>query len=136
MARADTEDEREQETSNHDQSDKRDGDSSETRSSDGHRSEGPDGGRQRPKKRLPGLQVFERSKEQLEVITGRSSDSVSAFSPSDEGWDLTIEMIEVEKIPPTTNVMASYHVEVDDEGNILEYQLASRYIKGQPGEQS
>jgi hypothetical protein len=135
MARSETKDEQGQNSSKVDDSDKKD---EPKNRSDGKR--GEDGsqsdGSRRPRKRLPGLQVFERAKEQLAVITGRSPDSVSAFAPSEDGWELTIEMVDIEKIPPTTSVMASYGVEVDDEGNILEYQLVDRYTRGQSREES
>jgi Gas vesicle synthesis protein GvpO len=84
-----------------------------------------------PRKRLPGLQVFERCKEQLSVVTGREADTVSGFSPSEDGWEVIVEVVDIEKIPPTTSVMATYEVIVDDEGNLLEYHLASRYTRGQ-----
>ena len=84
-----------------------------------------------PRKRLPGLHVLERAKEQLGVMTGRPPESVSSLEPSEDGWRLTIEVVEIEKIPDTTNVMARYEVEVDDDGNLLGFDLLHRYTRGQ-----
>jgi hypothetical protein len=127
MARQKTEDEQQEKTKQKDSDKKGEGRTAGGKTEDGS---GRDGAR-RPKKRLPGLQVFDRAKEQLTVITGRDPDSISAFAPSEDGWELTIEMVDIDKIPPTTSVMASYQLEVDDEGNILEYQLMDRYVRGQ-----
>jgi hypothetical protein len=88
------------------------------------------------RKRLPGLHVLDRAKEQLAVLTGRMPETVSSLAPSDDGWRLTIEVLEIEKIPDTTSVMASYGIEVDDDGNVLEFDFLSRYNRGQMDSES
>ena len=85
----------------------------------------------KPRKRLPGLNVLDRAKEQLAVLTGRMPETISSLAPSDDGWKLTVEVLEIEKIPDTTSVMASYAIEVDDDGNVLEFDLLARYSRGQ-----
>jgi Gas vesicle synthesis protein GvpO len=83
------------------------------------------------KRRLPGLETVERAKQQLSLMTGRHADSVSAIGRAEGGWRMTVEVVDLERIPPTTNVMASYEAEFDDDGNLVEYELVRRYTRGQ-----
>lgn len=85
----------------------------------------------------PRFEVIETGIVQLAALIGREPDSVSGFGRSydDEGWRLTVEVIEMERIPESTSVMASYEAELDDDGNLLEYRQRRRYYRNQSWEQ-
>ncbi|TVL89300.1 gas vesicle protein [Streptomyces sp. SAJ15] len=68
---------------------------------------------------------------QLRELLGRSPDSVSALKPTDEGWEATVEVVEVERVPDTTSVMASYRVSLDESGDLVAYERTRRYTRGQ-----
>ena len=76
-----------------------------------------------------------RAMEQLEELTGEEAVSVSALGKTDDGWRLRVEIVEVEKVPPTTNVMGSYEVELDEDGELIGYELVRRYHRGQVDEE-
>lgn len=78
--------------------------------------------------------AVERAREQLALLTGKGADSVSGLERSDEGWHMTVEMVELERIPPSTSVLATYEADLDPEGNLLEYQRARRYYRNQADE--
>ena len=40
-------------------------------------------------------------------------------------------MVEIERIPDTSSVMASYRVSLDSQGQLLEYERIRRYARGQ-----
>jgi hypothetical protein len=90
----------------------------------------------RPKEH-PRFEVIETGVVQLAALIGREPDSVSGFGRSydDEGWRLTLEVVEMERIPESTSVMASYEAELDDDGNLLEYRQTRRYYRNQSWEQ-
>ena len=88
----------------------------------------------RTKGGLGGMDAARRAKEQLEELTGHEADSVSAMSRTDDGWMIRVEMVELERVPPTTNVMGSYEVEVDRNGELASYELIRRYHRGQVGQ--
>ena len=44
---------------------------------------------------------------------------------------MTLEVVEVERVPPTTSVLGSYEALVDPEGNLLEYSRVRRYVRSQ-----
>lgn len=95
--------------------------------------EGPKGGGPRPEP-LPDLDVLQGAKDQLMVLTGRYADSVSGIRRSGNGWNLKIEMLELERIPVSTSVMATYLVQLDHQGNVVGYELEGRYLRGQTEE--
>jgi len=82
---------------------------------------------------LPGLDAARMAKEQLQELTGHPADSVSAMTRSDDGWLVRVELVELERVPPTTNVMGSYEVELDGNGELMGYELIRRYHRGSVG---
>src|SRR5438034_1195069 len=57
--------------------------------------------------------ITQLAKAQLADLIGRPPESVSGFMRDEDGWRVTMEVVEVERIPPTTSVMASYEALVD-----------------------
>src|SRR4051794_24677625 len=87
------------------------------------------GGRRR--RRLPAVQVVRQGVEQLREITGRGPDTVSGIEPTEDGWILQVELVELERVPASTSVLATYEAELDEEGNLLEYRRVRRYFRNQ-----
>ncbi|WP_042387441.1 gas vesicle protein [Streptacidiphilus melanogenes] len=82
-------------------------------------------------RRVSAASAMRNAAEQLAELLGRTPDSVSALKPTDEGWQADVEVVELERIPDTTSVMASYRVTLDEEGELLAYQRIRRYTRGQ-----
>ncbi|OLZ69573.1 MULTISPECIES: gas vesicle protein [Streptomyces] len=68
--------------------------------------------------------------EQLAQLLGRPPDSVSSLKPSQDGWVAQVEVVELERIPDTTSVMASYKVVLDEDGELISYERTRRYTRG------
>ncbi|MBO0681769.1 MAG: gas vesicle protein, partial [Candidatus Dormibacteraeota bacterium] len=47
---------------------------------------------------------------------------------------VTVELLEVSRIPPTADVLGSYEVEVDQRGQLLAYRRVRRYSRSQTGD--
>jgi len=69
--------------------------------------------------------------EQLTQLLGRAPQSVSALKPTDQGWEALVEVVEVERIPETSSVMASYKVVLDPAGGLMGYERVRRYTRAQ-----
>jgi hypothetical protein len=69
--------------------------------------------------------------EQLTELLGRTPDSVSALKPTEQGWEAAVEVVELERVPETTSVMASYQVVMDPAGKVLAYERERRYTRSQ-----
>ena len=80
------------------------------------------------------VELIARAKDQLRVLTGYRVDSVSGFTKSDGGWHLSVTMVELPRIPPVTDVLAGYEVDLDAAGEIVSYHRGRRYVRGQVGD--
>jgi len=67
---------------------------------------------------------------QLAQLLGRPPDSVSSLKPTDDGWEAQVEVVELERVPDTTSVMASYKVTLDPRGQLVAYERTRRYSRG------
>jgi hypothetical protein len=71
--------------------------------------------------------TVQRAREQLETLLERPVESVSAFERTQDGWFVTLEVVEVSRIPESTDVLASYQMELDDDRNLRRYDRVRRY---------
>jgi len=66
---------------------------------------------------------------QLAELTGRSPDTVSAIERTDEGWRVEVELVELERVPSTTNILATYEVQLDNDCSLVGYRRLRRYFR-------
>ncbi|MFG2225097.1 gas vesicle protein [Streptomyces sp. NPDC048644] len=85
----------------------------------------------RAARRVSAPRAMRYAVEQLQELLGRAPESVSAMNPTEDGWQADVEVLELERVPGTTSVMASYRVTLDEEGELVAYQRIRRYTRGQ-----
>jgi hypothetical protein len=100
-------------------------------SSDGS-SDGPSDGA-RPK--TSPMRIAAAALEQLAALTGRPSEGVVGIERDGEEWVVEIEVLELRRIPNTTDVLARYRVTADDSGDVTGYHRLQRYVRGAAGEE-
>jgi len=72
--------------------------------------------------------------KQLSQLTTRPIQAVVGVERSkDQGWMVTLEIVETARIPNTTDVLAEYEVDVSEDGELLSYRRARRYLRGKVG---
>jgi hypothetical protein len=84
--------------------------------------------------RLSARELTRSARETVEDLTGFSPETVSALQWDGETWLVTVEVCELERIPNTTDVMATYVVQLDDGGGLLGYKRTRRFPRGQADE--
>jgi hypothetical protein len=62
---------------------------------------------------------------------GCPAEGVVGIRKADDGWVVTIEVLEVGRVPETTDVLASYDVTVDGDGEVTGYRRVRRYLRSQ-----
>ena len=82
-----------------------------------------------------GPEIAQMAKEQLAKLTGLTPETVSALSKDEEGWHVTVDMIEMKYVPDTGDVLASYEALLDGRGNLLCYERTRRYRRDQVTEE-
>jgi hypothetical protein len=78
--------------------------------------------------------VISKARAQLRELTGRPTEAVTSVERDDEGWILSIEVVELTRIPDSTSILGSYEVRVDSDGNLIQYGRTARYHRNQAGE--
>ncbi|GGS95166.1 gas vesicle protein [Streptomyces griseoviridis] len=76
------------------------------------------------------MEVLREARAQLAELTGMTAESVSSFEQTEDGWALEVEVLELERVPDTMSLMASYQVELDSEGMLTGYRRVRRYERG------
>jgi hypothetical protein len=94
---------------------------------------GRDSGGPKGAGRLSGIRAAALAQEQLEQLIQRPCESVSGLSRQPDGWAVTLEVVELERVPPTTDILATYRVELDQQGELMGYERLSRYYRNQAG---
>jgi hypothetical protein len=79
--------------------------------------------------------VIARAREELEDLSGYKVDSVSGFEKTEEGWRLTMTVVELRRIPAATDVLGSYEVILNGTGDIITYHRGNRYFRDQVGQE-
>ncbi|MEU5226454.1 gas vesicle protein [Streptomyces toyocaensis] len=81
-------------------------------------------------KRPGPMEVLRQARGQLAELTGMEAESVSSFEQTEEGWALEVEVLELERVPDTMSLMATYQVELDPDGQLTGYRRVRRYERG------
>jgi hypothetical protein len=70
------------------------------------------------------------AKATIEDLTGYPPEAVSGLQWDGESWLVTVDVCELERIPSTTDVLATYVVQLDDRGGLLGYKRSHRFQRG------
>jgi hypothetical protein len=81
-------------------------------------------------RRLRPRQLAEQAASQLLELTGKQPEGVTGLHRTDDGWVVVVDVLELHRVPETTDVLASYEVEVDDDGELLGYRRRERFVRG------
>jgi hypothetical protein len=92
--------------------------------------------RERQGRRPKVRELVAGAREQLEDLTGRRVSSVLGFEPGGEdgGYEMTLEVFELERVPETTSIMGCYRLRLDGDGDVVEYRRVRRYNRSRPDE--
>jgi hypothetical protein len=77
------------------------------------------------------IETVQQARQQLSALLERPVESVSAFERTHDGWVVNLEVVEVSRVPESTDVLASYEVELDEDRNLRRYARVRRYIRSQ-----
>jgi hypothetical protein len=71
------------------------------------------------------------AKATVKDMTSFEPETVSALQWDGESWLVSVEVCELTRIPNTTDVLATYVVQLDDGGGLLGYKRERRYLRGE-----
>ncbi len=87
------------------------------------------------KNKLSGREAVARVRRELPELLGRPIESVLGFErDDDEGWRVNVAIVELSRIPHTTDVLGAYMVSLDRDGELTGYRRTRRYYRNQADE--
>lgn len=86
--------------------------------------------RAEPARRASGARIASEAARQLGELTDREVEGVTGLQKEDDGWRVEVELLELSRVPTTTDVLATYEVEVDASGDLQGYRRTRRYVRG------
>lgn len=78
----------------------------------------------------PAARIAEQAASQLGELIGKEVEGVTALRRSEDGWQVELEVLELRRVPATTDVLATYEVTVDRGGDLEEYRRVRRFVRG------
>jgi len=96
---------------------------------------GDQGGGERPDGRISSQEAARRAMDFLGEIAGAPPEMVTAVVPADDGWHVDVEMLELARIPDSSDILGCYEVTLDRAGEPVSYRRTRRYVRTQTGEE-
>jgi hypothetical protein len=85
---------------------------------------------------LSGREAIERVRRDLPQLLGRPIEAVLGLERDDDSrWKVTVQVVELSRIPSTTDVLGSYEVMLDEQGEVVGYRRNRRYHRNQTDEE-
>ncbi|MFL5951074.1 MAG: gas vesicle protein GvpO [Gaiellaceae bacterium] len=75
--------------------------------------------------------MIARAKEHVESVLGSPAEGVSGIGRDNGNWRVNVEVVQMRRVPESTDVLASYTVVLDAEGNLISLQELRRYRRSQ-----
>ncbi|MGY1601809.1 gas vesicle protein GvpO [Geodermatophilus sp. SYSU D00815] len=85
-----------------------------------------------PEKRDNGgiVSAVRNALEQFAGLTQLEPVAATGVRREQDGWSVLVDVVELERIPSTTSVMATYRVDLDGNGDLCGYERLRRFVRG------
>jgi Gas vesicle synthesis protein GvpO len=83
---------------------------------------------------LSAREAVEAVRADFPSLLGRPIESVLGVERGDDGWLVTVQVVELERIPRSTDVLGAYTVELDKSGELAGYRRRRRFNRSQADE--
>jgi hypothetical protein len=87
----------------------------------------------RPARKAPELSAAEAGQaglRQVVELTGKDVEAVTGVEPAEDGWLVTVEVVEDRRIPSSTDILSTYEIEITPDGDLVSYRRDKRYARG------
>lgn len=80
-------------------------------------------------------ELAERARQQLAEVTGFKPVAVVGGYSDTEGWHITVDMLEMARLPESTDILGTYEVSLDEEGNMLKFEKKRARLRSESYEE-
>jgi hypothetical protein len=72
--------------------------------------------------------LLEEARKQIHDVAGVEPETVSGLvADDDHGWVVTVEAVELPRVPNTMDLMGTYEVTLSQDGELLGFRRVGRY---------
>jgi len=69
-------------------------------------------------------EVIQKARSELNSLTGLEISSTVSAARDEDGWVVSIEVVEKHSLPDGMDILATYQSKLDPDGNMLEFNRA------------
>jgi len=80
-------------------------------------------------------ELAERAKRQLAEVTGFKPVAAVGSYRDAKGWHVSVDMLEMARLPDSTDLLGTYEVDLDEEGSMVKFEKKRTHLRGVPYEE-
>lgn len=85
-------------------------------------------------KKADSREIAKRAVEEMQTLMDRPVEAVTGIAKDDGEWTVTLEVLELQRVPSTTDVIGKYEVTLDKDGELTGMQRTRRFPRAEAGE--
>jgi hypothetical protein len=70
-----------------------------------------------------------RAVREFAELVQQEPERISGVRRVEDGWSVLVDVVELERVPSTTSVLATYRVDLDPDGEVLGYERLRRFTR-------
>jgi hypothetical protein len=82
-------------------------------------------------RRITAASAARHARNEFEELTQTPVDRIAGVERTDEGWRITVEGLELRRVPETMDVLGVYELELDKDGNVKSWHRTGRHHRSQ-----
>lgn len=75
--------------------------------------------------------MIDRAKDHLRDLRDAEAEAVSSIHRTRDGWRVALDVVEVHRIPESTDVLATYELDLDDDGELVTLERTARFYRSE-----
>jgi hypothetical protein len=79
---------------------------------------------------LTAAQAGLRGLEEIADLTGKEPEGVTGVERDEDGWKITVEVVEDRRIPSSSDILGTYQTLIGPDGELASYRRIRRYSRG------
>jgi hypothetical protein len=79
---------------------------------------------------LDSMEAARRAADEVLKLTGRQPEHVVSVAKQDDAWHIGLEVVELQRIPDSADILGVYEVTLDTRGELVTCTRERRYIRG------
>lgn len=79
---------------------------------------------------LTGAEAAQAAAEHVNQLVEKEVEGVVSLEPVEDGWVVGVEVVEADRVPSASDILAVYEAEIDLDGGLVACRRVVRYIRG------